>query len=310
MEMFKVLTMEEEGKLNSEELRSYYLNLRNYYTNKIKSNNATEKVHKLFGNLAKGMRNYSIEIDNESGISFDEPVIFACNHSNTHDYYTVQEVFKRMVNVLVASDSLSGITSFLFKVSGSVLIDRDDKNSCFNGLNRLVENLMLGNNVVIFPESTWNVHPSKLMLPMKTGIIKVAAKSGRPIIPVIFEYVEKNEICSKESELYDKCIVKFGRPIYVDIKDNYLEKLEQLKEAMSTMRWDIWSSLGTVKREKLDDDIYNNHTELKCNSLLFKYAWKKEEDYIYGSNNYIYSYYPINRVMTSEEKEKTLKRVK
>lgn len=297
MKEFKILSTDEEEKLNKKELKKYYFNLRNYYSNINKNNIKEENIHNLFNKLATKIRSYPIiKIYDEEENSIDRPVIFACNHSNSHDYYTVQELFTNMINVLVASDSLSPLTQTLFKASGSILINRDDKISCAEGINELVKKIVNGNDVLIFPESTWNIHPSKIMLPLKKGIIEVAAKSGAPIIPIIFEYVENNNLCSKEKEIYDACIIEFGRPIYVSLDDNYLEKLSELRNSMATLRWDIWSLLGDYKRKDLSAEIYFNHTELKCNTTLFKYNHIKEEKYIYGSNDYIYKDYPINRI--------------
>ena len=300
MENFRVLSREEESRLDVVSLINYYNSLINYYSGN-SNNDYTRVVHDLFSNIAGLMRSYPITGDKESDLVIDGSVIFACNHSNVHDYYTVQEVLKKMVNVLVASDSLSFLTEFLFKISGAVLIDRNDKVSSFNGINTLVSDLVKGNNVCVFPESTWNIHPSKLMLPMKVGVIKLAAKSGRPIIPVIFEYVENNRICEKEDDIYEECIIKFGAPIYVSVEDNIKEMLEMLRNEMASLRWSIWESLGLYKREELSDSIYYNHTELKCNTSMFKYAWKEEERYIHGSDNYFYEYCPVNRVIENKK---------
>lgn len=298
---FRVLNLEEEKTLNKEELKKYYLELRKYYSSLGEKNKETLLVHKLFNKIVKGMRSYPIDVDMEK-LDCGGPVIFACNHSNMHDYYTVQEVFKDMVNTLVASDGVSDVINFLFRISGGILIDRNDKDSCFEGTNESIKRLMNGNDIVIFPESTWNLHPSKLMLPIKIGVVQMAAKSGCPIVPVIFEYVENNKICSKESEIYDKCVVKFGEPIYVDAKDDYLEKLDEVRDAMATVRWDILSSLGVYKREDLSSNIYFNHTDLRCNSGTFTYDYIREIPRIYGSDNYIYKDYPINRVLPDNTK--------
>ena len=300
MEMFKVLTMEEEGKLNSEELRSYYLNLRNYYTNKIKSNNATEKVHKLFGNLAKGMRNYSIEIDNESGISFDEPVIFACNHSNSHDYYTLQEILTKNFYSLCAKDSLNTMNKVLLKLGSCVFIDRNDETSAFKGRNALIEKVLQKRNVVIFPEGTWCVHPAKLLLPFHMGVIKIAKITGKPIIPIVMEYIETDKIEQLEKNMIKKCVVMIGKPIYVEIDSDEKTKLEELKEAMATLKWMIYESQPTMKRDELDFQVFSNHDALKMDTKIFKYDYQKEEKYIYGNNLYMYQDYPINRVFVKK----------
>ena len=275
------------------------------------------QVHNYYGNLCPHLRKYPIEIvyDGKKADPYNQaldlrvtcdlekvkkgikgPVIFACNHSNTHDFYTAQEIFGQMVNVFAAEDCLSPATKFLFKLADSILIDRGSKSSSAEGFNQLIEKLYSGNDVVIFPETTWNQSPSKPMLPMKLGAAKASAKTGFPIIPTVFEYVENDKIGKKESEIIEKCIVTFGEPIYVHPQDNYIEATEQLRDALATIRWKLWEQKGYYFRQEASPLIYENHNNLKSNTPLFKYDHDKEKSYVYGNENYIYEEYPLNRV--------------
>lgn len=65
--------------------------------------------------------------------------------------------------------------------------------------------LRKGQSILWFPEGTWNLTPSQLMMPMKWGIIDVAKETGAQIIPTVLEY-------SREQK---KCFVRFGKPMVV-----------------------------------------------------------------------------------------------
>ena len=88
--------------------------------------------------------------------------------------------------------------------------------------------LRKGANLIIFPEGTWNLTPSKPMLPLYWGVIDIARYSGKPIIPVILEYTDK------------KCYVAFGSPMYISQGDDKGEKIKELSDIMAALKWQIW----------------------------------------------------------------------
>ena len=122
------------------------------------------------------------------------------------------------------------------------------------------------------------------MLNIKIGAIKAAAISEKPIVPAILEYVEVPELCSKENELYSKCVVKLGEPISVDLDRSLIEQNDNLQAVLKNMRTEIRKKYG-VYREDIDDvdpHVYVNHTWLKkYGSPLFDFDSEKEEQFIY-----------------------------
>lgn len=96
-----------------------------------------------------------------------------------------------------------------------------------------------GQNICVFPEGTWNLTPSKPMLPLYWGIIDIARTTGRPIIPVVLEY-----------RAFD-CYVKWGAPIYVSSKDNKQSKIDELSDEMAALRWEIWGKEAFERLEQL-----------------------------------------------------------
>lgn len=272
----------------------------------------SEIVHKIYRIIATNVRKYPLDVEYSKFVDDSNSVIYACNHSNSHDFYTIQEVFKNNVNIFASYEGLSKMTIRLFNLVDAVLIFRDNKTSCQDGFNKLCFYLNKGNSIIMYPEATWNIHPSKLMLPMKIGVVKLAAITGKPIVPVIFEYLENNEICNSEMDTINKCVVRFGDPIYVNKDDDYIEKLDDLKNSMATIRWNIWESQGLYKREDLDVSVFINHDYLKCEDGMFgfKYDWESEEHYIFGNDDYIYTNYPINKVNYNSNGEQILKRIK
>lgn len=140
----------------------------------------------------------------------------------------------------------------------------------------------------MFGESTWNLHPLLPMQKLKAGITLVSLITGKPIIPVIFEYVESVQICKKESSLYDKCIIQFGTPYYVTTDKNIFEQTYKLQIIMENMRRKLWDELGIRKDsfENINKELYLNHLYLKkFKATGFKYNSELETQFLLNKEN-------------------------
>lgn len=72
------------------------------------------------------------------------------------------------------------------KITGTILVDRNDRHSRRETREKVKERLAAGYSVVVFPEGTTYEGPGCLEL--KPGIFQVAAEGKIPIIPVAIEY--------------------------------------------------------------------------------------------------------------------------
>ncbi len=251
-----------------EERLEYFRNLRDICTGIKYKKRGNAVYRKLVTTLAPNIRNYDFEIVGEENIPLNGKAIFACNHSNAHDFFTLQEAFKRAgvpITFLASNEDLSPIILNIFEGCGAILMDRSDKNSAEKALLDFASSIHWGGSGVIFPESTWNMHPTRPMQPVKAGLTMVATITKVPIIPTIFEYVESSRTCTKESELYTKVVVRFGAPIYISMDDKLISQTDEVQRAMESTRRAGWKNLK-IARESLDDVnpyVYTNHTYLK-----------------------------------------------
>lgn len=94
----------------------------------------------------------------------------------------------------------------------------------------------------MFPEGTWNLSPSKPMLPLYWGIIDIAKKTGCPIVPIVLEY--RGNVC----------YAKWGRTIYVTGRDSKQDKIKEISDILATMKWEIWELFPIVSRRKICED--------------------------------------------------------
>ena len=237
------------------------------------------------------LRNYKLEIKGTEKIPSDSNVVFVCNHSNSHDFFTLSETFRKIgrnVTPLGAWDGLNFLVRLVFSLGDVTFIRRDNRKSTEKGMLKLCSKVLKGKDCIIFAEATWNLHPIKPMQRIKVGPAFVGFVTGKPIVPVIFEYVEKASIYHREKELYSKCIVTFGEPITLDIGESVFDITNRLQKQMEDMRRSLWDELG-IKRDSLDDidkNVYLNHLDLKKNKALgFKYNTEWESQFLLEKDN-------------------------
>ena len=287
-EMF--LSNKQLEQMSSEQKQSYFYNLKEYCINNVSRKffgSGYEIVTKIY---SKFLRNYDYEIKGQENIPEDGKALFVCNHSNSHDILTAIEIFKDMglhSSVLVASDDLNILTKTLFRSCNAVLIDRRDKSSTENGVYALCSNIINGMPGVIFGEATWNLHPFRPMQQIKIGSAKIGAITEVPIIPSLFEYVEVPRICSRETELFTKCIVSFGSPIYIERGISLIMQTQKVQAVLEQNRLRIWDELG-IKKSSVKDvnqELYLNHTYLKkFDGPGYIYDSKSEAKFLFSGN--------------------------
>ena len=208
--------------------------------------------HSLLINVLKNQRkqlNQKLYIINEHPVHTGKNVIYAVNHSCKYDFPFASEVIGVHTCVLAGKQKLRLVDYIGFLLNGVVWVDRDSRESKKQAFREMLLCMKKGLNMCIFPESTWNITPSKPMLPMYWGIIDLAKQSGCPIIPLVLEFRGND------------CYAKFGEPIYCSSQDGKREKFEELEEAMATLKWDIWETFPIVSRNTILPDEWDKVVE-------------------------------------------------
>jgi len=192
-------------------------------------------IHPLLLKAMPGRRDFRIEMLN-SMPEVEGNKLFAINHSCANDGPVASEVIKEHFYILVGKQRLEFIDRIFFLLNGVVYVDRKSRKNKGKSLKRMIKILESGKSLLMCPEGTWNMTPSKPMLPLNWGIIELAKQTGVPIIPLILEYHP------------DCCYAKYGDAIYIDDDADKLEEIEKLEDAMATLKWDIWEMFPTEHR--------------------------------------------------------------
>ena len=264
--------------------KSYYEELRRQCL--LLKNHQASIGQDLIKHVYPYMRKYKIEIQGEENIPNDSNVLFVANHSNSHDIFTAYEMFsflQRNGSVMVATDCLNPLTTEIFNISNATLLDRNNKIDRSNSVLSLSQKIMSGNDGLIFGEGTWNIHPTLPMHNIQNGASKIALIAQVPVVPVIFEYIEVNDMVQTENKLYDRCIIRFGKPIMVDYHSALALQSKNIKTDMSNLRTQLWKdyNIDRNKIENIDPLMYVNHTYAKkFKSFGFTYNSKKEQEFL------------------------------
>lgn len=262
-----LLSCKEIEKLTTMQRSEYYEQLETYCLNS-GGNRRNKFFSHVINIIAPKLRGYDFEIVGRENLPSNNKILFVANHSNTHDFFTTQEMFKALGikgTFLASNEDLNSIILSVFKSCGGVLMDRNDKESINHAIIEFAANIIHGMPGLIFAESTWNLHPFKPMHLLKPGAAMIAAITEAPIVPTIFEYIEVPRCCGKEEDIYAKCIVKFCPTINIMRDENLFSQTEKIQSALEDNRMDLWKQLG-INRLSLQDinqEIYLNHTYLK-----------------------------------------------
>lgn len=171
----------------------------------------------------------------------ETPAIFVVNHSNGHDFPVVAQVIKKHFYILADyTMKKDRVVDILNRMNGCVYVDRKNQESKRCSKVALIKHLKQGHTILLFPEGTWNLHPSRLLLPLNWGCIDLSKETDTPIIPITILYRENN------------AYVNVGEP-FLPAQDKQTE-IVVLEEIMSTLLWETMCLFKPLDRATLPNN--------------------------------------------------------
>jgi len=309
-EDFKVLSLSEEVKLSNEELKEYYVNLREYVM-KRDLTNTTPGARKIAPLLKKPTESIAKVVTkaltcNEVEWTWDGyenvpegPVIFAHNHQGILDNFVWLPTTDK--HCLILHSRKTNPLLLLAQVNtGLVFVKKGDKEHCHNAKLDMIRLLREGHSIAYFPESAWNLSPNKLHIkPLNFGFLDTARKAEVPVVPVVHHYTY--DTCGPDAKIV-KVHTRYVEPIYIDYNDNLSEKLEEFQEKLSTTYWELMEENGIHKRCYTNNEEYMKmvNTSLK-NLELGGIDVNVERKYLFKSDDEFYKFFHINDVPFDNE---------
>lgn len=234
MKKYKHFSKSHIDGMSDSERYEYYKNTVEHYGNlkdQLKGFRAKEIVHPLLLLITHAFPVKVIKLNSVDWSVDNKPVIFSANHSNSNDFPSLAQSIKKHFFILADYTMLNDpVVDLANKLNGCVYVDRKSKKSTANAFDQCVEGVKSGYNMVVFPESTWNLTKSLPVLPRYWGDVKIAQETGSPIIPTMMVY------CGKI------CLIKFGERVYVSKDDSVADKDKEVYHAMVKLRKEIEAS--------------------------------------------------------------------
>ena len=206
-----------------------------------------KKLHELLfpfvKNISKKYIHGELVIDNK--LTYKGSVIYAVNHTNVSDTPVVFHTLNEQAYILAGTKSQKLIDSIGFNLNGVVWVDRQSAKSRKRSTDKIYKILSSGGSVIWFPEGTWNLTDNLLMLPMRYGIVKMAAKANVPIVPISIHYAG------------NKVYSTVGEPITIGINEDAITAITQLRDIMATMKYEQMETCGVYKRSDVDKEDFD-----------------------------------------------------
>lgn len=186
-----------------------------------------------------------VTVIGEEHVPKNQAVLYVPNHQS---YFDIIITYARCPGLTgyVSKDNMMKIPllNIWMKRLYCLFLDRSDIKAGLKTILTGIEQIKNGISMCIFPEGTRNKHPEEGMAPFKEGSLKMAEKTGCPIIPIAIS--NTGEILENHMPRIKKChvIVQYGEPIYI----KELEK-EQRKFA------------GAYTQKKIEE-MLNTHNSL------------------------------------------------
>ena len=227
-------------------------------------------LHPLMRKVAKSLVKFPVTAFDVHPFPSNEPFIICTNHSNVHDFPLQVSTFKPHFYALADDTPKGSVTGYAIEASGAIWINRNDKESRKAGYSKMLELLEKGENILIFPEGTWNIHECLPMLPITWSTTELSRKTGYPIIPVTIEYPD-----------FNSAYYSVGEPFYVQKEEGKAEAATRLRDVMATMRWKYWETKGVVSRKTITQADYELYSVERCKEYQHD-NWKEYMDYEKG----------------------------
>ncbi|MCI8485036.1 MAG: 1-acyl-sn-glycerol-3-phosphate acyltransferase [Lachnospiraceae bacterium] len=153
----------------------------------------------------------------EEHIPKDQAVLYIPNHLS---YFDIILTYARCPGLTgyISKDVMQKIPllSAWMKRLYCLFLDRSDLRAGLKMILTGIEQIKSGISMCIFPEGTRNPHPEEGMMPFKEGSLKLAEKTGCPIIPIAI--TNSHNILESHMPFIRKChvILEYGEPIFLN----------------------------------------------------------------------------------------------
>jgi 1-acyl-sn-glycerol-3-phosphate acyltransferase len=189
-------------------------------------------VARIWAKCILAASNINVTVKGLSNLKRTGSYIYMPNHVSNFDIPVLQAYLPVQFRWLAKAELFKiPIFGYAMKRAGYISIDRFDRNSAIQSLNKAAEIIRNGTSVIIFPEGTRS--KNKNIQSFKKGGFVLAVDSGVPIIPVIIHgtwtIMQKKQILVRPGNV----VLEIKKPINTldytrETKDDLMEKVRNI----------------------------------------------------------------------------------
>lgn len=196
------------------------------------SGNTAHKVARIWAKCILALSNIRVTVKGISNLKPGRPYIYMANHMSNFDIPVLQAHLPVQFRWLAKAELYKiPIFGYAMKRAGYISIERSDRKSAIESLNKAAKIIRDGVSVIIFPEGTRS--RTNNIQPFKKGGFFLAVDSGVPIIPITIHGTGR--IMPKKQMLImpGHVILEIAKPINSSdytrkTKDDLMEKVRDI----------------------------------------------------------------------------------
>jgi 1-acyl-sn-glycerol-3-phosphate acyltransferase len=183
---------------------------------------------------------YRPEVTGRANVPVDGPVILAGNHVSFADEIFTPLTARRQVFYLAKAEYFDtpGVRgramAAFFGGLGQVPVDRADTRAAAASIDICVDLLRMGRAFGIYPEGTRS--PDGRLYKFRTGIARVALRSGAPVVPVGLVGTDRVQPPGSRRWRMARVAVHFGEPLDFSGRSGDERSSRSLREVTETVR--------------------------------------------------------------------------
>lgn len=224
---------------------------------------------------------FSCKVIKDEREKTDRPTIFALTHVGKFDIEVSAVEIKEHFYLLSGDyEHLQGSVDGAFLLLNGVLyFNEKEKWDRAEVVNKMINLLKSGANLMYFPEGTWNLKPELPMLPCYWGIVDIAKKSNAIIVPVAVEQYGKrfkiNIGKNFDMQQYGTDVTEKSRAI------------STLRDVLASLKWEIWESEPPLVRKELNGNEWDEYISTRLAEWPY-FTLDYIDDMIYKPKNIVH----------------------
>lgn len=228
--------------------------------------------------IQRKLKRQTVEFISRELPEVSSPIVFAVTHIGKYDFEIVNEAIKKHFHI-IASDFMhmyGNINGFFMEANGVIFMDIDSKEDRENSRKMMLKVLEQGDNMMIFPEGTWNLSENAIVKDLHLGAVDIALERSAIIVPIAVEQYGRRFVVNIGKVFNPEMVKgKFTKKAYGDLSENddqeYLLKKQikiatnqELRDRMATLKWEIWEKEGVFDRDSIPYDYWKVFIDERC----------------------------------------------